>query len=134
MRKRSRGWPGAMLLLALCGCGGGGAGQAAKDAASIAAGAELAASLRASGAVPRVYAAQLAERLRGELTKTRQTLGTDRDAASAAARLDAVLGEMDRAARRDDRAGLRRTAASAGALGRELSEAAERLQTAEGGG
>jgi hypothetical protein len=41
---------------------------------------------------------------------------------------------MDRAARRDDRAGLRRAAGSAGGLARELSVAAERLQAAEGGG
>ncbi|HEV7591268.1 MAG TPA: hypothetical protein VGO40_24360 [Longimicrobium sp.] len=133
MRSRSGGWAGAALLLALCGCGGGGAGQAAKEAASIAAGAQLAADLLASGAVPRVYTTQLAERLRGELTKTRQTLGADHAASAAAGRLDAVLGEMHRAAERDDRAGLRRAGAVAGGLARELSDAADSLQASEGG-
>jgi hypothetical protein len=120
----------AGLLLALCGCGGGGAAQAAKDAASIAAGAELAASLRASGAVPRVYAAQVAGHLRGELARARQAPGAD---TADDARLDGVLGEMERAAGRDDRAALRRTADRAGELARRLSDAAERLQAAEGG-
>jgi len=124
---------GVMLLLALCGCGGGGGGQAAKDAASIAAGAQLAASLRASGAVPRVYAAQVAEDLRGELGKTRQSLGPAGGAGAAAARLDGVLGEMHRAVQGDDRAGLRRAGAAAGRLGRELSAAGDSLAAAEGG-
>src|SRR4051794_30907532 len=134
MRRRSVwGSGGAVaLLLALCGCGGGGAGQAAK-AASIAAGAQLAASLRASGAVPRVYATQVAGHLRGELAKTRQTLGPAGDAGAAAARLDRVLGEMHRAARGDDRAGLRRAGAAAGRLGRELSAAADSIEAAGGG-
>jgi len=122
-----------VALLALCGCGGGGAGEAAKEAASIAAGAQLAASLRASGAVPRVYAAQLAGDLRGELAKARQTLGADGDAGAAAARLDGVLEKMGRAARGGDRAGLRRAAAAAGGLGRALSGAADSIEAAGGG-
>ena len=129
MKRRS----GAVLLLVLCGCGGGGAEQGAKDAASIAAGAQLAADLRVSGAVPRVYATQLTEDLRGELAKARQTLGGDRASADAA-RLDGVLGEMNRAARADDRAGLRRAGEAAGALGQKLSDAAERLKAQGGGG
>ncbi|MFL5382463.1 MAG: hypothetical protein ACJ8GN_08145 [Longimicrobiaceae bacterium] len=121
-----------MLLLALCGCGGGGAEQAAKDAASIAAGAELAADLRASGAVPRVYATQLTKHLRGELAKARQTLGGG-EAGADAARLDGVLGEMHRAAEADERAGLRRAGEAADGLARRLSDAADRLKAREGG-
>ena len=124
MNRRS----GAVLLLALWGWGGGGAEQGAKDAASIAAGAQLAADLRVSGAVPRVYATQLTEDLRGELAKARQTLGGDRASADAA-RLDGVLGIAA-----DDRAGLRRAGEAAGALGRKLSDAAERLKAQGGGG
>jgi hypothetical protein len=134
MRRRSVwGSRGAVALLALCGCGEGGAGQAAKDAASIAAGAQLAASLRASGAVPRVYAAQVAGHLRGELAKTRQALGAHGNAGAAAARLDGVLGEMHRAAQGDDRAGLRRAGAAAGRLGRALSAAGDSIEAAGGG-
>lgn len=123
---------GVVLLLALCGCGGG-AEQAAKDAASIAAGAELAAELRASGAVPRVYATQLAGDLRGELSKARQTLGSGA-AGAEAARLDGVLGEMQRAAQADDRAGVRRAGEAAGGVGHRLEDAAERLKAQGGGG
>jgi hypothetical protein len=134
MRRRSVwGSRGAVALLALCGCGGGGAGQAAKDAASIAAGAQLAASQRASGAVPRVYATQVAGHLRGELAKARQTLGPDGKAGAAASRLDGVLGAMHRAAQGDDRAGLRRAGEAAGRLGRELSAAADSIEAAGGG-
>jgi hypothetical protein len=124
---------GAVLLLALWGCGGGGAEQAAKDAASIAAGAQLAAALRARGAVPRVYATQLTEHLRGELSTARPALGGG-EAGADAARLDAVLGEMHRAAQADDRAGLRRAGEAAGGLGQALSDAAERLKAQGGGG
>jgi hypothetical protein len=122
-----------LLPLALAGCSGGGAGQAAEEAATLAGGAQLAAELGASGAVPRLYCGQVTEKLAGELRKLKPQLARDGVAAREADDLSRVLGRIQAAARQGDRTALRREAAQAGALQRHLTAAAERLDQAEGG-